>query len=327
MPKLILQPCGRGAAADHYAHTVEMQVSLTRLKPFLTGTQFEELGSMSPDGKVATWGVTPGDSSVNRTKWERIEAGDIALFASEGRIFSAGTVITKLRNARLARELWGEDEQGRIWEFMYFLRDIRQLDISYKAFNAAADYKSNNVIQAFSVLPEDKSASIISALSIQMDGAADLRLDIARRELLEAGEFDPHSAAEGRKRILASICRRQGRPEFREKLFVAYSGRCAITGTNVKETLEAAHILPYDGPKTNHVANGLLLRADLHVLFDLGLIGVDPSEFKVVLSPQLRKTYYAEFEGRRISVPSEANLQPNRIALRKQIEDSGLSTR
>jgi hypothetical protein len=107
MPKLILQPCGRGAAADHYAHTVEMQVSLTRLKPFLTGTQFEELGSMSPDGKVATWGVTPGDSSVNRTKWERIEAGDIALFASEGRIFSAGTVITKIAQRSISTRTLG----------------------------------------------------------------------------------------------------------------------------------------------------------------------------------------------------------------------------
>src|SRR6202035_655927 len=80
------------------------------------------------------------------------------------------------------------------------------------------------------------------------------------------GEFDPKSEGEGRKKTLAAICRRQGQPEFRRKLMQAYSGRCAISGFNVPQTLEAAHIIPYNGPKTNHPANGILLRADLHVL-------------------------------------------------------------
>ncbi|WP_200883691.1 HNH endonuclease [Archangium violaceum] len=53
---------------------------------------------------------------------------------------------------------------------------------------------------------------------------------------------------------------------------VAYGGRCALTDCEEPRVLEAAHIFPYHGPQTNHVTNGLLLRADLHVLFDLGLL-------------------------------------------------------
>ena len=48
----------------------------------------------------------------------------------------------------------------------------------------------------------------------------------------------------------------------------AYGGRCAITGYDVEEALQAAHIVPYLGPQSNTVNNGLLLRADVHNLFD-----------------------------------------------------------
>ena len=60
--------------------------------------------------------------------------------------------------------------------------------------------------------------------------------------------------------------------KFRDALIGAYAGRCAITGCSVLDILEAAHITPYLGPDTNHVTNGLLLRADLHTLFDTCLL-------------------------------------------------------
>ena len=50
-----------------------------------------------------------------------------------------------------------------------------------------------------------------------------------------------------------------------------YEGKCAVTGCDVPDVLQAAHIFPYMGPETNHPSNGLL-RADIHTLFDLGLI-------------------------------------------------------
>jgi predicted restriction endonuclease len=62
--------------------------------------------------------------------------------------------------------------------------------------------------------------------------------------------------------------------------------------------LEAAHIFPYRGPQTNHVTNGLLLRADLHVLFDLGLLRIDADSLTVELDPILNGTSYAELSGR-----------------------------
>jgi hypothetical protein len=325
MTKIVLQPCGKGIPAKHYADTVEKPVLLSAIFSFLSQDDLEDLRSKFPEGRVAVWGVTPGEESGNKTKWDRMNPGDVALFSREGRIFSAGTVAKKIHDRKLSRHLWGEDEAGETWEYMYFLKEMRSMDIPYKKFNAAAGYKENNVIQGFNVLPEEKSAAVLLLLGMQfVETVNEKELTKVRKAVAETREFDPQNEAEGRKKTLAAICRRQGQPEFRRKLIEAYSGRCAMSGCDAVQTLEAAHIMPYNGPGTNHPANGLLLRADLHTLFDLGLITIDPATLKVVLAPSLKNTSYAKYEGKIISFPSKENLRPNRLALEKHRANSGL---
>lgn len=71
----------------------------------------------------------------------------------------------------------------------------------------------------------------------------------------------------------------------------AYKRRCAITGENTLFALEAAHIVPYANVGTHDVTNGLLLRADFHRLFDVGLVGVTP-DLRVKISPRIREAYF-----------------------------------
>lgn len=127
--------------------------------------------------------------------------------------------------------------------------------------------------------------------------------------------FDPKDIEDGREKIMASIHRRQGQGSFRAAVLAAYSRRCAVTGCMVEAVLEAAHIVPYRGPVTNHVSNGLLLRADLHTLFDLGLIAVDTSSMSILTAPALVGTEYAELAGRKLSLPSSPGQRPNEEAL------------
>lgn len=140
----------------------------------------------------------------------------------------------------------------------------------------------------------------------------------------KAGEFDPNNEIDGRRRELAAIVRRQGQPEFRQRLIQIYSGRCAISGCDAVQALEAAHIIPYNGPDTNHPTNGLLLRSDLHVLFDLGLISINPSTYTVRLENELKTTIYSDLEGRRLSLPADPQLQPSQPALARHLEHAGL---
>jgi hypothetical protein len=79
--------------------------------------------------------------------------------------------------------------------------------------------------------------------------------------------------------------------------------------------LEAAHIIPYRGPQTHEVSNGLLLRADIHTLFDLDLLKIHPIEMRVELSPILADSDYASHEGRRLRLPEALASQPSRDAL------------
>jgi HNH endonuclease len=111
----------------------------------------------------------------------------------------------------------------------------------------------------------------------------------------EAAEEDQDSQVPGyvpsqgdeRERLFRQIRARRGQRAFREKLRARYGDRCAISGCNILDVLEAAHIRPYRGDLDNHVENGLLLRADLHTLFDLDLIGIEPFTLTVHLNPEV----------------------------------------
>jgi hypothetical protein len=125
--------------------------------------------------------------------------------------------------------------------------------------------------------------------------------------------FDPASIEDGRERTLRLVAQRQGQGAFRDALLKAYDARCAMSGCHVISVLEAAHVHPYRGASTNHVTNGLLLRADLHTLFDLGLIAVDP-EFQIMVSPDLEGSIYSKLEGRRLKLPPLDEDKPSSTA-------------
>lgn len=103
--------------------------------------------------------------------------------------------------------------------------------------------------------------------------------------------------------------RREVRPEqaaFRSALITAYGGKCAISGCRIEAILQAAHILPFSEyvELRNDITNGLLLRADIHILFDKSLLAINPENFKVVLSPKLKASSYSSLSG--IQIPKIA---------------------
>jgi hypothetical protein len=149
-------------------------------------------------------------------------------------------------------------------------------------------------------------------------------LDQATADAESSGDFDPTTIDDARRKTLAAIVRRLGQPAFRRALLKAYNGRCAVSGCTLTEVLEAAHILPYKGPGTNHVTNGLLLRTDLHTLFDLGLIAVHERHNTLIVSPNLRGTEYEQLEGTVLYLPQSASERPNAEALRMHREGASL---
>jgi hypothetical protein len=126
--------------------------------------------------------------------------------------------------------------------------------------------------------------------------------------------FEPENLEQAREYIQRTILARRGQRKFREMLIREY-GSCVLTGCNSKEVLEAAHIKAYATGGRNILANGLLLRADIHTLFDLGLVSIDPDTFRVRISESLKQSMYEELEGRLIHLSKTQSERLDKEAL------------
>jgi hypothetical protein len=133
--------------------------------------------------------------------------------------------------------------------------------------------------------------------------------------------FDPSDAstAELKKRIVELRNARQGQPEFRSALMDAYGAKCAVTGSAIKPLLEAAHIIPYadNGKNSCHVQNGILLRTDIHTLFDRQFIAFRPVKggIEIQISASLRHKEYQQFDGGILCPPAYEDQFPSLKAL------------
>jgi putative restriction endonuclease len=112
---------------------------------------------------------------------------------------------------------------------------------------------------------------------------------------------------------------RLGQGSFRVVVTDAYDRRCAITGERTLPALDAAHIKPYSAEGENRVSNGLLLRSDLHRLFDRGYLTVSP-DLKVRVSERIRREFengrhYYALDGELLRRPSRTEFAPDRTAL------------
>ena len=125
------------------------------------------------------------------------------------------------------------------------------------------------------------------------------------RDFGEAPDDDPARLAQFARRI------RRGQAKFRRNLLKLYGERCAVSGWGPESVLEAAHILLHADSGLNHSDNGILLRSDLHSLFDDGLLRIDPATLTVVLDPSLAETPYWPLNGAPLR-PRLDSSQPSR---------------
>lgn len=143
-------------------------------------------------------------------------------------------------------------------------------------------------------------------------GGLDLRkVEDVEGSVEEAGKaaYDPNSESEGKDYAIGAIARRRGGSAFRNAVLSAYANKCCISGCTLQDVLEAAHIRPYAGASTNVVPNSLLLRSDLHTLFDLLRLTIEPSTLTIKVHPDLLvHSEYAAFDGKTLTPPPNVDL-------------------
>jgi putative restriction endonuclease len=153
--------------------------------------------------------------------------------------------------------------------------------------------------------------------------ASRLIAEIQFDQMQTPAEFDPAPFtpidADEREFLMARTAKREGQGTFRTRLLDSFTRRCAITGEHTEIVLDAAHIQPYLGPRSNHPQNGLLLTKEFHALFDAGYVTVTP-EYEVRVSPRLKEKWdnghrYYPVDGQRLIVLPKAPLRPSPEAL------------
>jgi putative restriction endonuclease len=112
---------------------------------------------------------------------------------------------------------------------------------------------------------------------------------------------------------------RLGQGAFRLLVTDIYKRRCAITQERTLPALDAAHVRPYAEGGVHDVTNGLLLRRDLHSLFDRGYVTVTP-ELRFEVSRRIKEEFengrdYYALHGRSVQPPDDVSRQPDRQAL------------
>jgi putative restriction endonuclease len=194
-----------------------------------------------------------------------------------------------------------------------FVRDVRFFPADATA--APPPQFSRNIVQGKSYDLADPSVAPYfgELLSMILGTAAELDLSQAWHR---AGPIfgDPRLAPY-----------RLGQRSFQAVVLDAYHRRCTITGTHIPPVLQAAHIRPVAAGGEHRLDNGLLLRSDVHTLFDRGYLGVD-TRYRLLVSPRLREDFsngdqFCASAGKDIDLPDRRADRPGRDFLEWHLDE------
>lgn len=113
---------------------------------------------------------------------------------------------------------------------------------------------------------------------------------------------------DARKLVQRAIKQRRGQKNFRNML-LASMAVCAVTGCTLVDILEAAHIDAYRNDNHNNIKNGILLRSDIHTLFDLHLLAINPITLTVHLAESIDDVYYKKYNGMKLNIGHELSIE------------------
>jgi len=163
-----------------------------------------------------------------------------------------------------------------------------------------------------------KSYDLSKGTGRELWDAVVARLQRGRGMSAQGGSLDEEAPAEIPGGLGDPLLRRRriGQGTFRSVIRDVYRRQCAITRERALPVLDAAHIRPFSVVPEHYVQNGLLLRSDVHKLFDAGYVTVTP-EYRVEVSGHIRTDFndgenYEKLHGGEVWVPESEQLRPRR---------------
>lgn len=293
-------------AAVHFQRTIVDGVPLSSLRPHLPAATAKLLESEYHDGVCYLWGDRGGEKG--RPLWEMMQSGDLALCYQARHIVRSSRIVAKCESLEAGMVAW-PDAKSEPYPLIFFL--TRPLETSGSVLELSNYF--GKVYQGLRRLPTTPRIlnefgtfeNFIQSVLLKTPQPRHSRLADDQGDYVP-GEADPSLLVERQIRA------RRGQHTFREALRARFGDRCLVTGCSVVAILEAAHISPFRSEADNHVKNGVLLRADIHTLFDLDLLGIDPWNDQVAVHDSIMHEY-GQYHGARVSFPADA--RPAKVAL------------
>lgn len=254
----------------------ELRSFLQDLNPLELAEIEDKVSELAPTG-FQIWGIPSGAMHV----LERMKTGDFLLLLESTDFTYCGQVIHRVSEQLhgLSVHLWGEARfpiiiflQGEL--IAYAWSDFRREFVfagNYHMRGNTMSLSAERVAASRFKTEEDFVASILTTKGVR---PYDL-------------ETDFRAFAEGLTTHLRRVIARERQAEFRDSVFGRYAPRCAFCDYEIREALEAAHLVEKMESGTDDARNGLPLCRNHHRLFDLNLIGIEPTTLRIVLSRQL----------------------------------------
>ncbi|MFF9521297.1 hypothetical protein OG399_15420 [Streptomyces achromogenes] len=236
--RIVMQPAGlaRKVVKRHFQDTIVRPVDIDEHADLLEPEITTELKRLFPGGTAPMWGVTPGGRNVNVAKFRKMRPGDWVFFTGEKKVYFGGTVALMWRNRELAEQLWGADDDGNTWEYMYALSGTRSFNIPMDEVRELLGWKPARNVMGFIVLSESESDTLQALLTLDPANASTTPLD-PRTEQAAVDAFD------GELERKAQRAQRGEQAVLKRRLLPGITGACALCGRELPGTfLIGAHI-------------------------------------------------------------------------------------
>lgn len=149
-------PPGNPEAMVHYEDTIKKRVTQDRIFRYIGSSLQTTLKNVFGNKPIAVWGSRSGEQ--NRSRYEKMQAGDDILIVEGGIIKLLGKVAEKTINPDLSRELWknliGETVEG--WDLIYFIANPVEINLSFNDFKRLFGYSPDWSLRGFTSISEDK---------------------------------------------------------------------------------------------------------------------------------------------------------------------------
>jgi len=238
MTKIAFQPAGDPMSEENLEKSLYSPVILSEVEA-LSGTQLaRELALTYPGDMARVGGVKRGKRDEQLREWEKLERGDVVLFASGDEVFLSGTITHTIQSKELARELWSEDDKGVTPECIYFIDEMNKQRIPRETINRLCGHEPDMPWDSFTVESERASANVLYAFDLESQVYFPLVPEDEYKRIVQS--FNPTEPVDASRRALM----RKEEGFLRNQLFRGRAmAECAICGrTYPTQFLVAAHV-------------------------------------------------------------------------------------